>query len=162
MHRGTLENWRSFARKSINSARPVTTRTTLSRRRRSNSFSLTPCFSWVPGAVECVRTVSTVSTVCAKPLKRLLSWQRDYTQLKQGVNQKLMRKWLDASGACGLHLLIVAVLGSFGHCTSPPRRRLSLCFVHDPKPCRSASALAADDIELAWTKFHETAKHFWH
>jgi hypothetical protein len=52
------------------------------------ALSLTPCFSWVKLGLEPVLTVSTVSTVCSKPLKRFSASSRFHTQLKQGVNEK--------------------------------------------------------------------------
>ena len=57
-----------------------------SKLRRSGPLSLTPCFSWVQRGSERLGTVSTVSTVCTKPLKRFFVWRNCHTQLKQGVN----------------------------------------------------------------------------
>ena len=57
-------------------------------RRHAPNLSLTPCFSWVMHERMTIRTVSTVSTVCRKPLKRLESSWFPNTQLKQGVNEK--------------------------------------------------------------------------
>ena len=53
----------------------------------TSRFSLTPCFSWVGIQRTEVGTVSTVSTVCDKPLKRFFFSRRFHTQLKQGVNE---------------------------------------------------------------------------
>jgi DNA uptake protein ComE-like DNA-binding protein len=56
--------------------------------RCSKPISLTPCFSWVIDEFRlAVRTVSTVSTVDAKPLKRFEGPRLLYTPLKQGVNE---------------------------------------------------------------------------
>jgi len=52
------------------------------------NLSLTPCFSWVKIGPEPVATVSTVSTVWSKPLKRFSASALFHTQLKQGVNEK--------------------------------------------------------------------------
>jgi hypothetical protein len=60
------------------------------------SFSLTPSFSWVKGGSVPVETVSTVSTVCGKPLKRFFRERGLHTQLKQGVNERgsAPRSWV--------------------------------------------------------------------
>src|SRR5712671_5354026 len=42
--------------------------------RRLRPLSLTPCFSWVKSGFVRLRTVSTVSTGCSKPLKRFFRW----------------------------------------------------------------------------------------
>ena len=54
--------------------------------------SLTPCFSWVEIGFARLGTVSTVSTVCGKPLKRFFRWRSSHTQLKQGVNENRTAK----------------------------------------------------------------------
>ena len=55
----------------------------------TSSISLTPCANWVETTRWQLRTVSTISPVCAKPLKRfVVSATTKCTQLKQGVNER--------------------------------------------------------------------------
>src|SRR5258706_3443041 len=122
---------------------------------RAPGISLTPSFSWVKIRSGQVGTVSTVSTVCGKPLKRFFLWWRSHTQLKLGVNERGLKFRSESCEICGLSfkvrssalaaLLILASL-SLPAQTEPPHPILTI----------SGSGSGASTILSTWTESQYT------